>query len=199
MVRGWTAAICIFSASTATAVEAASSIDIGAAAKSWAPQFVLTGTKTEPTYVEHIRLERDGALFVLQGGAPAGMPSSREVVVIDADGSLRHIECPAAMRCDNTEPPSGFLASAAIVAAIGHGRLSGFFQAFSYGSYRLVCVSAEKLGVREAILDPCVEIRSGAVMALRHRMSGQFEGPSLDPWSINISTRKSAAAFSANQ
>jgi hypothetical protein len=199
MVRGWTAAICIFSASTATAVEAASSIDIGAAAKSWAPQFVLTGTKTEPTYIEHIRLERDGARFVLQGGAPAGMPSSREVVLIDADGSLRHIECPAAMRCDNTEPPSGFLASAAIVAAIGHGRLSGFFQAFPYGSYRLVCVSAEKLGVREAILDPCVEIRSGAVMALRHRMSGQFEGPSLDPWSINISTRKSASAFSANQ
>ena len=131
MVRGWTAAICIFSASTATAVEAASSIDIGAAAKSWAPQFVLTGTKTEPTYIEHIRLERDGARFVLQGGAPAGMPSSREVVLIDADGSLRHIECPAAMRCDNSEPPSGFLASAAIVAAIGRGRLSGFFSSLS--------------------------------------------------------------------
>ncbi len=76
MVKWWTAAICIFSASAATAVEAASPIDIGAAAKSWAPQFVLTGTKTEPTYIEHIRLERDGDLFVLQGGAPAGMPPS---------------------------------------------------------------------------------------------------------------------------
>jgi hypothetical protein len=198
VVKGWTVAICIFGAAAATAVEAASSVDIGAAAKSWAPQFVLTGTKTEPTYIEHIRLERDGDLFVLQGGAPAGMPSSREIVVIAADGSLRHIECPAAMRCDNTEPPSGFLASAAIVAAISRGRLSGFFQAFSYGSYRLVCVSADKLGVREAILDPCVEIRSGAVMALRHRVSGKFEGPSLDPWSINLSTRNPVSAFSAN-
>ena len=84
MVKWWTAAICIFSASAATAVEAASPIDLGAAAKSWAPQFVLTGTKTEPTYIEHIRLERDGDLFVLQGGAPAGMPPVRESMVIDA-------------------------------------------------------------------------------------------------------------------
>ncbi len=199
MVKWWIVAICIFGFASATVVEAASSVDVGAAAKSWARHFVLTGTKTEPTYIEHIRLERDGAFFVLQGGAPAGMPSSRESVMIDADGSLRHIECPAAMRCDDDVPPSGFLASAAIVAAIGGGRLSGFFQGFPYGSFRVVCIPAERLGVREGILDPCVEIRSGAVMALRHRMSGQFDGPSLDPWSISISTGKSVSEFSANQ
>jgi hypothetical protein len=89
MVKWRTAAICIFRAGNATAVEAASSIDIGAAAKSWAPQFVLTGTKTEPTYIEHIRLERDGARFVLQGGAPAGMPSSREYAPVSASPATR--------------------------------------------------------------------------------------------------------------
>jgi hypothetical protein len=37
------------------------------------------------------------------------------------------------------------------------------------------------------VLDPCVEAHSGAVIAQRHRRSGEFDGPSLDPWSINLS------------
>jgi len=187
-VKSWILAIGIVGIVASTAVEAASSVDIVAMAKSWAPQFVLTGTKTEPTYIEHIRLERDGDRFVLEGGAPFGMRPSRESVVIAVDGSLHHIECPSAMVCDRAEPPSGFLASAAIVAAIRHRRLSGTVSVFGYGSLRLACIPADRLGVRDAILDPCVDVRTGAVVALRHRMSGQFDGPSLDPWSIAISS-----------
>jgi hypothetical protein len=187
MVKWWTLIVGILAIASATAVEAASSVDITATAKFWGLRFVLIGTKTEPTYIEHIRLERDGDLFVLQGGAPAGVPPSRESVIIQSDGSLRHKDCPPAMLCDRTEPPSGFLASAVIVAAIRHGRLSGFFPVLSYGSLRLVCIAADRLGVHDAILDPCVEIRSGAVVAQRHRLSEQFDGPSLDPWSISLS------------
>ncbi len=191
MVKWWTLTIGIIGITSATAVEAASSVDIIAIARSWGPQFVLSGTKTEPTYIEHVRLERHGNLFVLQGGAPAGMLPSRESLIIQSDGSLRHIDCPPGMPCDRTEPPSGFLASAVIVAAIRHGRLSGFFPVFSYGSLRLVCIAADRLGVHDAVLDPCVEIRSGAVAALRHRLSEQFDGPSLDPWSISLSRQRS--------
>jgi hypothetical protein len=161
-------------------------LDIVAAATSWSGRFILTGTKTEPIYIEHIRLERDVDVFTLQGGAPAGTPPSSESVILDDQGSLRHLVCPAGMACDTREPPSGFLASAVVAAAIRHHRLSGRFPIFSYGGFTLACIAAERLGIKNPVLDPCVEVRSGAVMAQRHRRSGRFDGPSLDPWSINL-------------
>ncbi len=188
MVRWALLALSVISLSAVFAVEAAPTIDIATAAASWSPRFTLTGTKTEPTYIEHIRLERDGNLFVLQGGAPAGMALSRESVVIDADGKLRHLDCPTGMRCDTGEPPSGFLASAVIVAAVRQARLSGRFPILAYGGHELLCIPAEQLGVQQPVLDPCVEIYSGAVIAQRHRRSGEFDGPSLDSWSIELST-----------
>jgi hypothetical protein len=188
MVRWWVLAIGMISVAIAGGVDASSSVDITALAMSWPPSFILTGTKTEPTYIEHIRLERDGDLFTLQGGAPAGMPSSRESLVVEPDGALRHIECPPGMRCDIVEPPSGFLAAAAIVSAIRNGRLTVRLPVSPYERFLLACVPAESLDIHDAILDPCIEIHSGAVMALRHRLSGQFDGPSLDPWSIGLST-----------
>ena len=187
MVKWWTMAIGVFGLAAAGAVDAAPTIDIALAAASWGPQFILTGTKTEPTYIEHIHLDRDGDIFVLQGGAPAGMTPSRESVVLGADGALRHLDCPTGMRCDTAEPPSGFLASAVILGAIRAQRLSGRFPIVAYGGFELVCVPAERLGVQNAVLDPCVEVHSGAVVAQRHRRSGEFDGPSLDPWSINLS------------
>ncbi len=97
--------------------------------------------------MEHIRLERDGDRFVLEGGGPMGTPPSRESVVIDADGALRHIDCPAAMRCVSAEPSSGFLASAAILAAIRHGGLTGKFAVRPYGDIAVVCIPAERIGI----------------------------------------------------
>jgi hypothetical protein len=176
----------------ATRAAAGPAPDIAALALSWPPNFVLTGTKTEPTYIEHVRVMRAGDRFVLEGGAPAGMAPSRESLVIAADGSLRHVDCPAAMRCDDPTPPTGFLATAAIVAAARSGRLAGPVRPVAYGDFQLVCVPAEALGVADPILDPCVELRTGAVLAQRHRRSNAFDGPSLDPWSIELSADAAA-------
>ncbi len=189
MVRRLTSALALVAMAAAAGAGAAPTVDIAAAQLSWGPHFVLTGTKTEPTYIEHIRLERDRDLFILQGGAPAGMASSQESVTLRFDGTLAHIDCPAGMRCDATaEPPSGFLASAVILAAIRQQRLSGRFPLIPYGDLQLVCIPAEQLGIWNAVLDPCVEAHSGAVVAQRHRRSGEFDGPSLDPWSVSLST-----------
>ena len=59
-------AIGVVGLAAAGAVDAAPTIDIAPAAASWGPRFILTGTKTEPTYIEHIRLERDGDIFILK-------------------------------------------------------------------------------------------------------------------------------------
>ena len=48
MVKWWTLAIGVFGLTAAGAVDAAPTIDIALAAASWGPQFILTGTKTEP-------------------------------------------------------------------------------------------------------------------------------------------------------
>ena len=152
---------------------------------------MLTGTKTEPTYIEHIRLRRDRDLFILQGGGPMGTPVSRESVIVAADGTLSHRDCPAAMDCASHIVPSGFLASAAILAAIRHGGLAGAFVPRRYGAVAVICIPAERIGVQAPVLDPCVETRTGAVVAQRHRLSKQFDGPSLDPWSIGLSIAES--------
>jgi len=188
MVRRWAAALAVIGLAGVGGAGAVPSIDIAAAATSWLPQFVLTGTKTEPTYIEHIRLERNGDVFVLQGGAPAGMTPSRVSVALHADGTLSYLNCPTEMRCHGATPPSGFLASAAILAAIRERQLSGRFPLIAYGGLQLVCIPAEQLGIHDAVLDPCIEAQSGAVIAQRHRRSGEFDGPSLDPWSITLST-----------
>lgn len=188
MVRRWASALAAIGIAATTGAGAVPTIDIAAAAASWHGQFLLSGTKTEPTYIEHIRLTRDGDLFILEGGAPAGMAPSRESLTLRPDGTLIHLDCPAAMRCDGMELPSGFLASAAILAAIRGRQLSGRFPLLPYGGFALVCIPAERLGIRDAVLDPCIDARSGAVIAQRHRRSGEFDGPSLDPWSITLST-----------
>jgi hypothetical protein len=161
-------------------------LDIARLAQGWPKHFTLSGTKTEPTYVEQVRLTRSGDVFTLSGGAPAGMVQSREVVSVTPGGDIRPIVCPAAMRCVAPLQPGGFLASAAIVAAARRGKLHGRLAPLRLGSYQVVCIPAEEIGVAHAVLDPCVEIRSGAVLAQRHRLSGKFEGPSLDPWSIEL-------------
>src|SRR6185312_2843310 len=117
MVTRWASALVAIGIAATAGAGAVPTIDIAAAAASWHAQFLLSGTKTEPTYIEHIRLTRDGDLFILEGGAPAGMVASRESVTLRANGTLSHLDCPGGMRCDGTEPPSGFLASAAILAA----------------------------------------------------------------------------------
>ena len=188
MVRRWACALSVLGIAASGGTGAVPTIDIATAEASWHSQFLLSGTKTEPTYIEHIRLRRNGDVFILEGGAPAGMEPSRESIMLRADGTLAHLDCPTEMRCDGAEAPSGFLASAAILAAIRGRELSGRFPLLPYGDFQLACIPAERLGIHDAVLDPCIDAQTGAVVAQRHRRSGEFDGPSLDPWSITLST-----------
>jgi hypothetical protein len=157
-------------------------------ARSWPAHFALSGTKTEPTYIEHVQMYRDGNVFTLEGGAPAGMTPSVEIVTVAQDGTLTATVCPKAMNCALPLRPDGFLASAAILGALRRGKLKGRLEPRRFGRYWVVCVPAEQLGIAHPILDPCVEIHTGAVLAQRHRRTGRFDGPSLDPSSIRLTT-----------
>jgi hypothetical protein len=168
-------------------------VDIARLAVTWPDHFLVSGTKTEPTYVETVTLARDADVFTLSGGAPLGMAQSRQSLAVDARGELKVIACPASMRCGPPLRPSGFLASAAILAAARRGALRGRFAPRRFGPYRVVCVPAEEIGIAHPVLDPCIEVHSGAVLALRHRLSHKFDGPSLDPWSVELTTGALAA------
>lgn len=172
----------------AAQARAGETLDIARLARSWPTHFTLSGTKTEPTYIEHIRMRRDGNVFTLEGGGPAGVAPSVEVVTVAPDGTLTATVCPKAMNCARPLRPDGFLASAAILGALRRGKLKGRLQPRRFGHYRVVCVPAEEIGIAHPILDPCVEIHSGAVLAQRHRRTGRFDGPSLDPWSVRLGT-----------
>lgn len=190
MVRRWACTLAALGIAASGDAGAVPTVDIAAAEASWHSQYLLSGTKTEPTYIENISLRRDGDIFILEGGAPAGMAPSRESIMLGADGTLTHLDCPAGMRCGGAEAPSGFLASATILAAIRSHELSGRYPLLPYGDFQLVCIPAERLGIPAAVLDPCIDAQSGAVIAQRHRRSGKFDGPSLDPWSITLSTSR---------
>lgn len=178
------ASLCFLSA--AIMPRAGMAADLTTLALQWPSEYVVTGTKTEPTYIEHIRLERMGDIFTLEGGAPAGMAPSRATIAITDLGRLRYLACPAPANCRNGAVPSGFLASAAIVALTRRGKLELTLPPLRYGKFDVVCVPGEAIGIARPVLDPCVEIHTGAVIAQRHRLSHRFDGLSLDPWSIKI-------------
>lgn len=166
MVRALAPILARVLVSTAAAAEP---VDIGRLVASWPDHFVMTGTKTEPTYVYHVEVSRDGEVFRLTGGAPLNTEPLRDSVTV-ADG----------------RQPIGFLATASIIGAVRSGQLSGSFEPRPFGDRQVVCVPAEAIGVDRPIVDPCVDTETGAVLAQRHRLTGDFDGPSLDPWSVAI-------------
>ncbi len=192
MVRAIVLSLIAIFVSTGTA-RSDDRVDIARLAATWPDHFLVSGTKTEPTYVEGVTLTRDGNIFTLWGGAPVGMTASWQRLAVGDGGELTVIACPTAMPCRQPLRPSGFLASAAILAAARRGALHGRFTPRRFGPYRVVCVPAEQIGIAHPLLDPCVELHSGAVIALRHRLSHKFEGPSLDPWSVKFTTATWAA------
>jgi hypothetical protein len=148
--------------------------------------FRVSGVKDEPTYQAAIEIWRRGKRITIRGGAPAWMERSVEAVEVHSDGTVTHVVCPEGMDCRGPSVPAGFLSTASLIAAAGTGRLHGRVPVEAYGSYQVVCVPAEQLGIRDPILDPCFEIGSGAAIAEKHRTSHRFDGPSLDPSSIRI-------------
>jgi hypothetical protein len=168
------------------------SIDVAAWVARWPTRFDLSGGKSEPTYVEAINIDRRGNVFTAVGGAPAWEQRSVERVSIDSSGNVTHLVCPSGLNCD-AGPGVNFLSSAWLLAAFrkhasrGESGFLGRAVPLPYGARQVVCIQAERVGATEAVLDPCFDLETGAVLAQRHRLSGRFDGPSLDPGSIRIS------------
>lgn len=164
----------------------AAPVDIASWVRGLPDRYQISGAKSEPAYLVAIDIERQGDLFTITGGAPAWAERSVEAIEVLPDGALRHRICPKAMRCGDGSVPSGFLAAAALLSRQRIGGSLGTAEAVAYGERSVICVPAERLGIAEPVLDPCFDTLTGAVLAQRHRASGAFDGPSLDPWSIRV-------------
>lgn len=155
-------------------------------AASWTTSYTVTGTKTEPTYIEHVTITRNDDVFTVAGGAMVHMEPSVESVRLGNDGAIEHVVCPVSMDCSTPRPLTGFLATASVLSAARSGRLHGTVIPQSFGDRTVVCVPAEQIGVDDPVLDPCLDIETGAVLAQRHRRSGTYDGPTFDPWSVTV-------------
>lgn len=173
-------------------------VDLARWVDGWPDHFAVSGTKTEPTYREVVEVRRDGDVFTVMGGAPAWMALSVEAIAVGGDGEMRHLVCPPGMDCSGPARPAGFLASAAVLAARRAGRLDGTGDVLAFGGRRVVCVPAEAIGILQPILDPCLDLASGAVIAQRHRLSGRFDGPSLDAASVIVALEPTSTEFLPN-
>jgi hypothetical protein len=161
-------------------LRAESTLDVAATVRGWPDRFELIGSKTEPTWVEHVRLMRRGDVFILEGGGLAGGEQTTESVEVTRSGTIRHLQCPAARDCSDASPLAGFLASAQVLASLRAGLLKGSARVVAYGERHVFCLPAEAIGVQEPILDPCFDVATGAVLAQRDRIDGSWGGPSLD-------------------
>lgn len=161
-------------------------MDVAAWVATWPSDFTVEGGKSEPTYVEAISITRHGDVFAALGGAPAWQDRSLETVAVDRAGGLHAGTCPTSVICRDAKPAVDFLASAALLAAYRAHRPLGRATPTAYGEREVLCLPAERIGVAEAVLDPCFDLATGAVLAQRSRLDGRFDGPSLDPGSIRI-------------
>ncbi|GKX34460.1 MAG: hypothetical protein MnENMB40S_20780 [Rhizobiaceae bacterium MnEN-MB40S] len=167
---------------------AAREIDLPSWASGLPPYFLVSGVKTEPTYMARIDIWRDGDKFGVVGGAPAWAMRALQAVRVSPDGVVSEIDCPEDAFCGDAGDAGGYLSTAALVAAARKNAIKGTVSIRQYGEFEVVCVPAEQLGVANPILDPCFELESGATLALLHRLSQAFDGPSLSvsPLTVEI-------------
>lgn len=178
-------AVAFFSSGRGNSGEGA--IDVADWVARWPSRFSVQGGKSEPTYVEAINIDRRGDAFTSIGGAPAWEQRAVETVIVDGRGTVIRLAC-GSRPCGDARPSVSFLSSAWLLAAYRRHAALGRAIPVSYGARQVVCLAAEQIGVAEAVLDPCFDLDTGAVLAQRHRLSGRFDGPSLDPGSIRISS-----------
>jgi hypothetical protein len=165
-----------------TAEARAASVDVAAWAAALPAAFTVHGTKTEPTWQESVDIRRDGDRIVVTGGAPGWADRAMEVARVSREGTV----CLAEVGCPAGVAPSGFLATAGLLAAARRHGLRGRAAVVPFGARQVLCLPGESLGIAAPILDPCFDRESGAAVAQRHRTSGAFDGPTLDPASLTI-------------
>ncbi len=164
---------------------------LAAVVADWPTKYTVEGSKSEPLYTEHIRIDRDGDDVRLridvigQGDEPFGTQQSavhvgRDGVVSWTDGCTK---TPAAC-ADDTEL-RGFLATAAVVGLARQGRLPAHAVLRDVHGTPAVCVDdaalhpdAPPAAVR---LDPCFDRATGAVLAHWSPDSAAFVGATLAP------------------
>ena len=172
-------------------------VELATLARSWSSDWTVTGSKTEPTYVEHVRISRRGDRFTLDADA-YGEQIGRIEMSVDDRGRVAVHACPRGSRCDAR--PTGFLATVQVVAAVRRGQLTGRAPVLRYASREVACVPADLLWSRAATMDadggsttdsralndPCLDTLTGAVLAQRSRHNGRFAGPTLDEGTLIV-------------
>lgn len=155
--------------------------------------YTVQGVKNEPTYLAATDVIREGDLITIKGGAPAWTKRSMEALRVYPDGQVAQVICPPGMMCtqqmrsaaDGTMP-AGFLSTAGLISAQRQGRLTGRAEMRPFGKVQVICLPGEVVGIADPILDPCFETVTGAAIAQRHRDTGAFDGPTLDPADLTI-------------
>lgn len=191
---------CGSSAGPGGAGQSAAQVELAAVVARWPPVWTVTGTHSEATYVEHIRVTRRAEDFqltidVTAQGAQAGGRWSRTVRV-GGQGAVVDLD-PAgcAGNCTELDSMRGYLAAAVLLALhrSGTGPTSGVVRKF--GPRSVICVAGDALyaaaGTPVApgavVLDPCFDRTTGAVVAQYAPMLGTFGGPTLDTSTLTIS------------
>ncbi|WP_382306925.1 hypothetical protein [Herbiconiux sp. UC225_62] len=157
----------------------------------WPQGYTVTGTKSEPLYVEHITSTRDGDLYsvtidvVAQGDSPLGVQKS--AVRLTSDGGIRWIDGCTKTAADCLDDPGlrGFLSQAALLGALERHVLTADATgvARTLHGHPVVCVTDAALHpdappVVEG-LDPCFSISTGALLGHWSTPSAAFVGPTL--------------------
>jgi len=171
-------------------------VELATLAHSWISDWTVIGAKTEPTYVEHVRISRRGDRFTLDADA-LGEQFGRTELSVDDRGRIAVRACPRSARCDVR--PTGFLATVQVLAAARRGQLAGRAPVLRYAGRSVACVPADLLWGKapmtdatvstmdlHEVLDPCLDILTGAVLAQRSRHDGSFAGPTLDEGTLIV-------------
>jgi hypothetical protein len=174
-----------------SAVADGSGVALAPIVAAWPEGYSVTGTKSEPLYVEHIASSRAGDRYTLtidvvaQGDSPLGVQHS--AVQLSADGAVQWVDgCtkPAA-QCSDDPGLRGFLSQAALLGALQRGVLAGDATgiARTLHGHPVVCVSDRALHPADPPvvegLDPCFSISTGALLGHWSTPSSAFVGPTL--------------------
>jgi hypothetical protein len=166
---------------------------IAATVALWPREFEVTGTKTEPTYIEHVRFGRRGDLFgleidiVAQGNAAGGR--TRTVLSVSPEGVVTEVGC-GRPDCTIDQPPHGYLATAWVLALQRRNGLQSPIRQRVLAGRSLICLDDSALGTPQPVMDPCLDTATGAALAQLSRIDpGRFAGPTLDGTGIAIKSR----------